>query len=987
MTMDQLAPLDDAAHHTTTNSNDKSRHVEPASSPAASHSSNVARKEVAQEQEQTPDGHLVERTGKGPLASAPIDRHFHALKVGKQFINSSQDVLTNDDDGRPGKRSYPKKVLFIIANEFCERFSYYGLRTVLVLYFRSVLGFTDAGSTVSYHLFTTLCYLTPILGAILGDSLLGKYRTILYLSIVYFLGELLLVAASVWWEFDWLSIILTWVALLMIGIGTGGIKPCVSAFGGDQFAAHETKWRESFFSLFYGAINLGSLISMFTTPMLRANYNCVGRSDCYPFAFLLPCVLMFVSIVVFVSAQGHYYKAPLPEKNTILAFCQCTWLAFKRKLSGYKLPENRSQLLGHTNDANSSTSSLSTVSNITTAAAAGSGGQPPADATETTPVVSSNNKQQLMVATIERPKSDANNNSDAGPPYKALSGSGGGVQSSASLKRRNHWLYLAADCYDTNSIEKFRCVLAIFFLFLPTPMFWALYDQQGSIWTLQATRMNGRIWGTNFILEPDQMMVANPILLLASIPLFQLVIYPLFNKCNLLTTPIQKMTTGGLLAALTFVLSALIEFQIQANTPSEIILPNRTDLLLVNGISECALIEPKVLVLNESTFIDSIQPLAAHRLAVPTPARRQNQNSTGSSPATGPLYRLTFKLGNGVSSNATGQSSTIPISFKPQHGFASSNANTSVASYRTDAASSSFVGCPLDSRQTNELLIGPLSDRSVNMVYIEQGNGRVSHKLFAESPVLPPAGKARVRLLYESFGSYSQAMRRQFYLSKDSGSQKENSKPHPELDFNMTTRDGQVLLSNPIDVAVRSSGDTFTLKLFEPSGGTGAGLVLEHPTKIHLRPGTRNLIILQQRDAKTFELHQELLQENDYRISILYQLIPYMIISASEVLFSITGLEFSYSMAPPDMKSLILGAWCLTTAVGNLLTVAIESIHFFDNIVYDFLFYAALMTIDMLVFAIIGYYYEPYQPALKASQTFRRQPDDRDDDANRRRTD
>jgi hypothetical protein len=293
-----------------------------------------------------------------------------------------------------------------------------------------------------------------------------------------------------------------------------------------------------------------------------------------------------------------------------------------------------------------------------------------------------------------------------------------------------------------------------------------------------------------------------------------------------------------------------------------------------------------------------------------------------------------------------------------------------VASY--NATQLNNVGCPFDSKQNNELIIGPLINQSVQMLYIEQGNGKLSHKLFNESLVLPPAGKARVRLLYESFGSYSQAMKRQFYLSKDSNTAKEKAKPQSELKFKMATRDGQVFLSDFMDVNVATSGDLFTLKLNDPSSSLG-NTSLDYPTKVLLKPGTRNLIILHQKDADSYELHQELLQDNNYRISILYQLAPYMLISASEVLFSLTGLEFCYSMAPPDLKSLIFGAWSLTTAIGNLLTVAIESIHFFDNIGYDFLLYATLMALDMLVFAIIGYHYEPYTPALKSIQSIKRQ--------------
>lgn len=89
----------------------------------------------------------------------------------------------------------------------------------------------------------------------------------------------------------------TIVALLLIAFGTGGIKPCVSAFGGDQFKLPEqTKYLGYFFSLFYFAINAGSLISTFLTPILRADIKCFGENDCYSLAFGVPGILMIVSI-------------------------------------------------------------------------------------------------------------------------------------------------------------------------------------------------------------------------------------------------------------------------------------------------------------------------------------------------------------------------------------------------------------------------------------------------------------------------------------------------------------------------------------------------------------------------------------------------------------------------------------------------------------------------------------------------------------------
>lgn len=84
---------------------------------------------------------------------------------------------------------------------------------------------------------------------------------------------------------------------MIIAIGTGGIKPCVSAFGGDQFVLPQQEVQlAKFFSLFYFAINSGSLISTFLTPVLREDIKCFGQDNCYSLAFGIPAILMVVSL-------------------------------------------------------------------------------------------------------------------------------------------------------------------------------------------------------------------------------------------------------------------------------------------------------------------------------------------------------------------------------------------------------------------------------------------------------------------------------------------------------------------------------------------------------------------------------------------------------------------------------------------------------------------------------------------------------------------
>lgn len=141
----------------------------------------------------------------------------------------------------------------------------------------------------------------------MSDSLLGKYCTILSLSIVYCFGSIILAATSFpgvtgktpspWGCF---------IGLILLAFGTGGIKPCVSSFGGDQIHSSQVRTIASFFAVFYFTINAGSVLSMLVTPILRSNIHCYGQKSCYPLAFGLPALLMIIATVIFVAGKRLY---------------------------------------------------------------------------------------------------------------------------------------------------------------------------------------------------------------------------------------------------------------------------------------------------------------------------------------------------------------------------------------------------------------------------------------------------------------------------------------------------------------------------------------------------------------------------------------------------------------------------------------------------------------------------------------------------------
>uniref|UniRef100_A0A671XKU1 Solute carrier family 15 member 1 n=1 Tax=Sparus aurata TaxID=8175 RepID=A0A671XKU1_SPAAU len=450
--------------------------------------------------------------------------------------------MTDKEDPKKGRKSkgtskevlgYPISIFFIVVNEFCERFSYYGMRAVLVLYFKYFLRWDNDLATSIYHTFVALCYLTPILGAIIADSWLGKFKTIIYLSIVYAIGQVTMAVSAIHDITDkdrdgtpdnmTFHVAMSMVGLFLIALGTGGIKPCVSAFGGDQFSEHQEKQRRTFFSVFYLCINGGSLLSTIITPILRAQEcGIYTQEKCYSLAFGVPAALMVVALVVFIVGSGMYYKAE-PQGNIMLDVCKCIGFAISNRVR------------------------------------------------------------------------------HRGKQYP----------------KRKHWMDWAEDRYDKLLIAQIKMVLKVLFLYIPLPMFWTLFDQKGSRWTLQATTMDGNFGA--LVIQPDQMQTVNPILILTLVPIMDSLIYPLIQKC-VNFTPLRRMTVGMLMAAIAFVCAGLVQIEIDKTLPtfpsasqSQLKLLNMGNSPLTVNLTGLDPIDlPAGRCQNDITATEDIKPNTAH---------------------------------------------------------------------------------------------------------------------------------------------------------------------------------------------------------------------------------------------------------------------------------------------------------------------------------------------------------------------------------------
>uniref|UniRef100_A0A8C3V8Y6 Solute carrier family 15 member 2 n=1 Tax=Catharus ustulatus TaxID=91951 RepID=A0A8C3V8Y6_CATUS len=614
--------------------------------------------------------------------------------------------------------NYPLSIAFIVVNEFCERFSYYGMRAVLTLYFLSFFHWDENLSTAVYHAFSALCYFTPVIGAIMADSWLGKYKTIIYLSIVYVVGHLIKsVGAIPSLGNQAVHVVLSMVGLFLIALGTGGIKPCVSAFGGDQFEEEHTSERSKFFSIFYLSINAGSLISTFVTPVLRGDVKCFGE-DCYALAFGVPAALMVLALV---------------GEGSIELECG-----------------------------------------------------------------------------------------------------------------KDHWLDWASEKYSKQLIGEVKMVTRVLFLFIPLPMFWALFDQQGSRWTLQATKMNA-----DFFL--------NPLLILVFIPIFDLGLYPLINMCKLNFTPIRKMATGMILAGLAFGLAAVIEVKIN-ETDMPRLVPKESLIRVLNLAKNPV----QVTIQDKDLFQQPVESF-------------QNPAEYSKLILNGEQQSLHFTLQH--------QGLTLAFNYT-------------------------------------------VKEKSVYSLIVFEAEGSLSSHLITDLEAKPENGLAAVRFI----NGLSQDVNLTINSKRFMAVQKNYSASEYSLLERDIYNNGKCITETgefPLELGLLDFGASYTVVITNISGGAVETWKSE--------------------DIKANNVH------------MAWQLPQYLLISAGEVMFSVTGLAFSYSQSPASMKSVLQAGWLLTVAVGNTFVLIVAEAAPMAQWA-EFVLFTVLLFAVCIVFSIMGYFYVSVDP-------------------------
>ncbi|XP_075502352.1 protein NRT1/ PTR FAMILY 8.1-like [Primulina tabacum] len=269
--------------------------------------------------------------------------------MGEEHVRTNDGTL--DIHKRPADKEKTgnwKACRFILLTECCERLAYYGMGTNLVNYLKLRLNQGNATASNNVTNWSGTCYITPLIGAFLADSYLGRYWTIATFSMIYVFGmTLLTISASVHGlkpecgengcQPTSSQTAVFFVALYLIALGTGGIKPCVSSFGADQFDEsdeEEKKRKSSFFNWFYLSINIGALIASSFLVWIQMN---VGWS----WGFGIPAVSMAIAVAFFFFGS-HLYRLQVPGGSPLTRIAQVL-VASLRKVH-VKIPSDKSLL-------------------------------------------------------------------------------------------------------------------------------------------------------------------------------------------------------------------------------------------------------------------------------------------------------------------------------------------------------------------------------------------------------------------------------------------------------------------------------------------------------------------------------------------------------------------------------------------------------------------------------------------------------------------
>ncbi|KAI6671004.1 hypothetical protein NL676_005889 [Syzygium grande] len=400
---------------------------------------------------------------------------------------------------------------FILGNECCERLAYYGMSSNLVLYFKIRLHQHSSTASNNVTNWAGTCYITPLIGAFFRDAYLGRYWTIACFSIIYVLGmTLLTLSASVMGlkptctgkdncHATNIQSAVCFIALYLIALGTGGIKPCVSSYGADQFDdadEAEKKRKGSFFNWFYFAINIRALIAGSVLVYIQDN---VG----WGLGFGIPAAAMAIAVCTFFLGT-RLYRNQKPGGSPLTRLCQVVVASFRKYR--VEVPADKS-LLYETADAES--------------------------------VIKGSRKldhtQDLSFFDKAAVETQTNHIEEPVNPWRLCT---------------------------VTQVEELKAIIRLLPVWATGIVFSTVYSQMGTLFVLQGYTMDPHVGKSSFKIPPASLSIFDILSVLFWVPVYDRIIVPVarrFTRHKSGLTQLQRMGIGLLISIFAMISAAILE--------------------------------------------------------------------------------------------------------------------------------------------------------------------------------------------------------------------------------------------------------------------------------------------------------------------------------------------------------------------------------------------------------------------------------------------
>lgn len=206
-------------------------------------------------------------------------------------------------------KGHPKGLYVLFVTEMWERFSYYGMRALFVLFMSKALLFDKAFGSQIYGSYTGLVYLTPLIGGYMADRYWGNRKSIIIGGLLMAIGQFFMFLAGSFYQQIGFATMMMFTGLAFLILGNGFFKPNISTMVGQLYPQGD-KRVDSAFTIFYMGINLGA----FFAPLLCGYLGDTGNPGDFKWGFLAACIGMLLSVFIFVQYKNKYIVTPEGEQ-------------------------------------------------------------------------------------------------------------------------------------------------------------------------------------------------------------------------------------------------------------------------------------------------------------------------------------------------------------------------------------------------------------------------------------------------------------------------------------------------------------------------------------------------------------------------------------------------------------------------------------------------------------------------------------------------